>query len=251
MLVAVILTYNEAGHIRDCIESVRFADWVLVLDSYSTDGTPELARQAGAEVVQRPFADYADQRNYAIQIVANRAAWVLFVDADERIPPELAAEIQDAITQPGYAAWKLPRYNYIFGRLTWGGGWYPDYQTRLIRVGSARFDPARKVHEVVILDGPLGALKGHIVHYNYKDVPQFMLKQRRYAIYEARTLFDQGIRPRLRNFVLQPLRQFRWRFITLKGYRDGLHGLRLCALMGWYEFRKYVLLRELWEQKPG
>ncbi|MDX1991745.1 MAG: glycosyltransferase family 2 protein [bacterium] len=247
-LIAIILTYNEAGHIQDCIRSVSFADSVLVFDSYSTDATVELARQAGARVQQRVFDNYADQRNAALESVEGQAEWVLFIDADERVSPELAAEIRSALEQAEYAGWRMPRHNYIFNRLTLGAGWYPDYQTRLLRVGKAHYDPTRKVHEVVVLDGSLGTLQHPLVHHNYRDLAHFIAKQRRYTAYEAQILYQQGTRPRPQNYILQPLRHFRWRFFQLKGYQDGLHGLRLSLLMAWYEWRKYVLLRGLWKQ---
>ena len=245
-LAAIILTYNEADHIRDCIESVRFADLVIVFDSYSDDQTVQLAREAGAEVLQREFEHYASQRNAALDAVQGHAEWVLFVDADERVTPELADEIREVIKrQPEITGWRIPRHNYIFGELTRGAGWYPDYQTRLLKVGLARYDPQRQVHELVILDSAEGTLTQPLVHYNYADSAQFHRKQRAYSDYDARILYEQGTRPRLRNYVLQPLRQFWWRFVTLKGYQDGLHGLRLSLLMAWYELRKFVVLRKL------
>lgn len=248
-LTAIILTYNEAAHIRECIASLQFADQILVFDSFSTDDTVKLAEAAGAHVRQRKFIDYASQRNAALEAAAE-ADWVLFVDADERITPELAAEIQNAITQPDdYAGWQIPRHNYIFGKLTLGAGWYPDYQTRLLRVGRAHYDPERTVHEVVLLDGALGTLKHPLVHHNYRDGQHFAQKQRKYTAYDAGILYGQGIRPKPQNYILQPLRHFWWRFVTLRGYRDGLHGLRLSLLMSWYEFRKYWLLRGLWRKQ--
>lgn len=251
-LFVIILTKNEAAHIADCIESARFADHVIVFDSYSDDDTPRLAEAAGAEVIRRRFDNYAGQRNAALEAAAGRADWVLFVDADERVTPELAAEAREAIQKPGYAGWRIPRYNYIFGRLTLGAGWYPDYQTRLLRVGAAHYDPARQVHELVLLDEAEGTLQNHLVHFNYRDVAQFIEKQRRYAAYDARILYEQGIRPKPHNYILQPWRQFWWRFVTLKGWRDGLHGLRLSLLMAWNEWRKYRLLQALWgAQRPA
>ena len=245
-LTAIVLTYNEAEHVADCIETLRFTDRILVLDSFSTDETVDRAREAGADVIERAFDNYANQRNAALDAVRESADWVLFVDADERVPPALAVEIHQSLSYPGYAGFRIPRDNYIFGKLTRGAGWYPDYQTRLLRVGHAHYDPARQVHEVVILDGIEGTLQHALVHYNYRDLAQFVAKQRRYSAYDARILFEQGIRPKPQNYVLQPLRQFWWRFVTLKGYTDGLHGLRLSLLMGWYEFKKYWLLRGMW-----
>lgn len=248
-LIAVVLTRNESAHIVDCIETLRFADDVLVFDSFSSDDTVPLARKAGARVIQHRFANYASQRNAALDAVKEQADWVLFVDADERVIPELAVEIREVIQKADYAGWRIPRYNYIFGKLTRGAGWHPDYQTRLLRIGAARYDPERQVHELVLLDGSEGTLTQHFIHYNYRDVAQFQDKQRRYSAYDARILREEGVRPRPHNYILQPWRQFWWRFVTLKGYRDGLHGLRLSLMMAWYELRKYLVLRQLWQEK--
>ena len=246
-LAAIILTYNEAQHIVKCIETLRFADQIIVFDSYSSDQTAELAKAAGANVIQNRFENYAQQRNAALGSVRDSADWVLFVDADERVPQALAEEVRASIERTGYAGFRIPRDNYIFGRLTRGTGWYPDYQTRLLKVGAAHYDPNRQVHEVVVLEGEEGTLKNAFIHYNYRDLKQFVEKQRRYSAYDAHILHEQGIRPKPQNYLLQPLRQFWWRFVTLKGYSDGLHGLRLSLLMAWYEFRKYLLLRRLWK----
>jgi (heptosyl)LPS beta-1,4-glucosyltransferase len=172
--------------------------------------------------------------------------WVLFVDADERVTPELAMEVTAAIQNRDAAGYRIPRHNYLFGRLTRGAGWYPDYQTRLLRVGAARYDPARKVHEVVLLDGQEGTLEHPFIHFNYDNPHQFRDKQRRYVAYDARILYEQGVRPKAITPLAQAIRHFRWRFLTLGGWREGLHGLRLSAWMAWYEFRKYRLLQQLW-----
>ncbi|MCA0452503.1 MAG: glycosyltransferase family 2 protein [Chloroflexi bacterium] len=248
-LFAIVLTYNEGRHIHDCIETLRFADHILIFDSLSTDDTVHIARNAGAEVTQRRFDNYAGQRNAALEYVADKADWVLFVDADERVTPELSAEIQSVIQTTKHVGFRIPRHNYIFGKLTKGAGWYPDYQTRLLRVGKTHYDPERQVHELVILEGSEGTLIQPFIHFNYDSLSQFHDKQKRYSDYDARILFEQGIRPKPQNYVLQPIRQFRWRYITLKGYQDGWHGLRLSLLMAWYELRKYRVLHQLWSQK--
>ena len=134
-LTAIILTYNESEHILDCIESAKFADQIIVFDSLSTDSTIELAQSSCAEVIQRNFDHYAGQRNAALDEVKGQTDWVLFVDADERVTPNLADEIREKIGLPDYVGWRIPRHNYIFGILTKGAGWFPDYQTRLLRVG--------------------------------------------------------------------------------------------------------------------
>ncbi len=232
-LTAIILAHNEAAHIAACIASVRdVADTVIVWDSGSTDGTQDLAAAAGAQVRFRAFDNYAAQRQAAVDGVD--AAWILFVDADERVTPALAAEIQTAIRHSPFAGFWIPRRNIIVGHEMRGGGFTPDHQLRLLRRDAAHYDMDREVHEIVRVDGEEGTLSEPFIHYNYADWPQFHRKQRVYARYEARILAERGIRPRPHNFILQPLREFRRRFFTLHGYRDGVHGLRMALLLAWY-----------------
>lgn len=251
-LAAIVLCHNELEHLQPCLETVKFADDMLVFvdaNSPVSEDVQRLAQEAGARTVLRPFDDYASHRNAALEAVSTD--WVLFVDVDERITPELAAEVQAVIANPQAAGYGIPRYNYIFGVRTRYTGWYPDYQTRLLDRRRAHYDPARPVHEVVILDGEQGYLEQAMIHYNYRDLQHFIAKQRRYAAIDAGILFEQGVRPRPHNFILQPLRQFRWRFIELEGYRDGLHGLRLSLLMAWYEWLKYRELSACWQRSEA
>ena len=244
-LAAVILAYNEEHTIKDCIASVAWADQVaVVVDPRSTDRTAEIAQATGAEIIENAFQNYAQQRNDALNAV--RADWILFIDADERVSPVLADEIRATIADAAHNGYWIPRHNYIFGKLTRYTGWYPDYQMRLLRHGKAHYDPERKVHEVVIVEGEPGYLNEPLTHYNYTSLAQFVEKQNRYVQYDAQILKEQGIQPKPHKFITQPVRHFIWRFITLKGYRDGLHGFRLSALMAWYEMQKYVHLRRLY-----
>lgn len=246
-LTAIVLTHNESAQIADCIKTLRFADRIIVFDSYSTDDTVSIAQRCGADIFQHEFENYAEQRNAALDAADEMTDWVLFVDADERISDALAEEIREKIAYPDFAGWRAPRHNYIFGVLTKGAGWYPDYQTRLLRVGQATYDRQRAVHEVVKLYGEEGTLRNPIIHYNYVDIEQFMNKQENYARFDAQSLYAQGVVPGHHTFILQPLRQFYWRFVTLGGYRDGWHGLRLSLLMARFENRKYQLLAALWQ----
>jgi (heptosyl)LPS beta-1,4-glucosyltransferase len=244
VLTAVVLTRNEERHLPDCLASLAWAPEVLVFDSFSTDQTVSLARAAGARVVQRAFDHYAAQRQAALQAAATE--WVFFVDADERVPPALAGEVQGVLARPE-PGWWVPRHNYLFGRLTLHAGWYPDYQLRLLRRALAHYDPARPVHELALLDSPLppGHLRQPLTHLNYESVSEFIRKQAGYARYDASRLLAEGRRARPHNFVLQPLRQFWWRFVSLQGWRAGWHGLRLSALMAYFELQKYRALRQL------
>ena len=251
-LLAVILTRNEVRHIGDCIESVAWADGVLLSDSFSDDGTVEIAQLRGAEVVQSPFVNFAVQRNQALAEARARGAdWVFFIDADERATPALAAEMRQAIQRSDVVGWWVPRYNYIMGHRMRGGGWYPDPQLRLLRPDRAHYDPERQVHEIVTLDGAAGTLREHMIHYNYDSLAQFRLKQGRYLQFEARILHERGIRPKPWSPYSMPLREFWRRYIRLGGYRDGLVGLLLCGLMGWYTHQTYRQLARMRAADPG
>lgn len=242
-LTAVILTLNEADHITDCINSLSWAERVVVCDSYSSDDTVALAEAAGAVVIQSRFENYAQQRNVALDAI--QTDWVFFVDADERGTTAVADEVRRVIATRPENGWYVPRHNYIFGKLTRGAGWYPDHQLRLFRHGKVRYE--RPVHEIAVVDGEIGYLQHPLIHYNYRDPAHFHAKQRAYTSYDASILYRDGVRPRPQNYILQPWRQFWWRFVTLDGYKDGLHGLRLSLYMGYYEWMKYRKLAALWQ----
>lgn len=252
-LIAAILTRDEERHIQACIESVNWADAVLVVDSFSVDRTVALAQSAGAVVIQHPWENYSVQRNMALQEARSKtfaASWLFFIDADERATPELAAEIRQVIAARTEAGWWVPRHNYIFGHRMRGAGWWPDYQLRLLRTGRASYDAKRAVHEEALLDGTSGYLEQPLIHYNYETLEQFHAKQRRYTDYDVEILRQKHITPHIYTPYLQALRHFWWRFVTLNGWRDGLHGIRLSALMAYYEMLKYRKLRAM-TASPG
>lgn len=244
---AVVLTKNEADHIVECLASLAWADDQIVLDSYSDDDTVALAQQTSARVFQRRFRDYADQRNAALDLVTTD--WVFFVDADERVTSELVAEVRQATTHRPEVGWWVPRHNFIFGHRMRGTGWYPDYQLRLFRRDRGWYNPSRRVHEVVILDGPAGYLENPMIHYNYDSFREFRQRQAKYTDYDAAIMYAAGQRARPHNFVLQPLREFRRRFWSEAGYRDRFYGALLSFLMAYYEFVKYRKLWRLQRQK--
>lgn len=269
-LAAIILTRNEELNIGECLDSLAWADRRVVFDSFSTDRTCEIAREHGAEVMQHPFRDYASQRNAAMQAV--EAEWIFFVDADERATPELAEEIKGIIGveasagtltgRPAEAStpearseeivgWYVPRHNYLFGRLTRGAGYWPDYQMRLLKRGCARYD--RPASEIVELEGQSGYLQKALVHYNYATVAQFRQKQTFRIDFEAMNLYRRGEKYRFYSPYYMAVRHFWWRFVTLKGYRDGLRGLRLCLLLAYYfGYRYYRRLGQLYRSNvPG
>lgn len=243
----VIIARDEERYIDEALQSAAaIADELIVLlDPRTTDRTAEIAQRHRAQVIQHTFSSFPSQRNYALEQC--RGEWVLFLDADERIMPELLAELQQFRTSPprSNVGYWIPRHNLYFGRPLRGGGWYPDRQLRLLRRGYARYDQDRLVHELVVLDGAAGELTNHLLHINIETWPELHRKQRDYAIKEAQTLARNGVRAKWRNLVLQPLREINRRFIVWHGYHDGVLGLVLALIMGYYELVKYVHLLAL------
>lgn len=245
-LAVIILTLNEERHLPECLASVAgLAERTLIVDSGSTDETVNIARQIGVEIVFNHFNGYASQRTAALTMVAQE--WVLFLDADERLTPNLRHELAQMIAQapPELAGYWIPRRNVMFGRELHGGGWWPDHQLRLLRRSKARYAPGREVHEIVELDGPARTLEEPMLHLNYETFDEFRSKQLRYCDLRAEELVGDGLRPRRRSYIGRPAREFWRRFVSLTGYRDGLLGLRLAIAMAGYELRLLIQVKAL------
>ncbi|MDO8671557.1 MAG: glycosyltransferase family 2 protein [Dehalococcoidia bacterium] len=248
-LSAVVITRNEERHIADCLGTLTWADEIVVLDSCSTDATVKIAGRFTNQVHQRAFTNFSDQRNAALMLA--QSDWILFVDADERCTPELAKEVRlnihDRPDDPDLPrGFWIPRRNFILGKWIKHAGWYPDHQLRLLMRGQASYDATREVHEFPIVPGKVDYLSNPIIHYNYERLSQLLAKQNYYSTYEARTMHGKGIRPKPQNFVLQPVREFKRRYIEWEGYKDGLHGLFLSATMAWFSLVTYVKLARMW-----
>ncbi len=245
--VAVLARDNE-DEIADCLASVAWADeTIVILDTRSSDRTGAIAQDLGARVVPHRFENFAAQREFGLSLPRND--WLFYVDSDERATASVGREIRQVIKDGERVGWWVPRRNFIWGREIRHGGWHPDYQLRLVKLGRARYDLTRQVHEVVILDGQEGYLQEPLLHFNYRTLDQFVAKQRQYVGYEAQMLYKQGVRPRPWTYILQPLREFWRRYATLAGYKDGLKGLVLCLLVAYYYgFVVSLALGRLWRQ---
>ena len=241
-VTGAVIARDEEANIAECLRCLAWTDEQLVVDGGSRDRTVEVARRWGARVEERPFTNFAEQRNAALEWASSE--WVFFLDADERVGRRLAREARAALEREVAGFW-VPRRNVILGHRMRGGGWWPDKQLRLLRRNRARYDPARGVHEVAMLDGPAGELATPILHYNYRHLRQLFTKQRRYAEQDAIDRFRRGERARPHHYVAQPLRAFRRRFLEWHGYRDGALGLFLAALLAWYEVVTLMQLRRL------
>jgi hypothetical protein len=252
-ILAAILTKNEANHIGNCLATLQWTNGVILEDSFSDDSTIEIARALEATIFQSPFANFSVARNNALENARQLGAdWLFFVDADERVTPVLALEILEILSiipdDNDVAGWWVPRYNVMWGHTMQGGGWYPDHQLRLLKVGAARYDPQRQVHELAELDGVAGYLREHLLHYNYDSLSHFQQKQNRYADFEAEILREKGIRPKSWTYLTMPAREFYRRYVSLGGYKDGWRGVQLCGLMSWYMFLTYTRLKRLGEK---
>src|SRR3990170_2260018 len=179
---AVVLTRNEERHLPGCLESLAWANEIIVFDAFSTDATVAIARRFTDHVYQHPFRNCPCQRNAALEKV--QGDWAFFLDADERVPLELASEVRQLLREPEAVGYWVPRQNIILGRWVRHAGWWPDYQLRLFRRGRGRFDEGQEVHEVLLLDGPAAHVRHAIVHYNYQTVGQLLSRQWRYAALE-------------------------------------------------------------------
>ncbi|MGQ9926294.1 MAG: glycosyltransferase family 2 protein [Chloroflexaceae bacterium] len=251
-LSVAIIARDEERHIGDCLASVAgLANEVLVLlDARTTDCTAAIAAAHGATVIRAPWRGFPAQRNQALAL--SRGPWVLFLDADERVTPKLAAEIRATLQSPAspcHGYW-IPRRNFFFGQSLHGGGWYPDHQLRLLRRDAAHYDERRHVHEYPRLAGPAGTLHGYLVHLNIERLDELWIKQSRYALAEARILAGEGRRARWRNFLGAPAREFWRRYVGLGGWRDGALGLFLCLTMAWFEVVKFAFLQALASSRP-
>lgn len=246
MITVAIIARDEERYIGDAIRSAASiaSETIVLLDARTTDRTQAIALEYGARVYVEPFRSHAAQRNLALDRC--HFPWALFLDADERLTPELAREIAALrLGDCGCAGYRMPRYNLYWGRRLRGGGWYPDRQLRLLRRDAARYDERRLIHEFAELDGPACDLAAHLLHINIESWGELRRKQHAYALKEAETLYGQGIHVRPQNYVLQPLREIRRRFWTWQGYRDGPLGLALAVTMGYYELIKYLHMRAL------
>ena len=239
-ITAAIIARDEADHLPHCLRSVSWCDQTLVVvDDRTTDGTAQLARDHGAQVVVRQFEDWASQRNAALSHCGTD--WTLFVDADERVPNTLAEEIRFLLEndRPEDGFW-IPRVNLICGRWVRHGGWYPDHQLRLLRRERTRYDPERPVHEVVLFEGESRYLTQPLMHYNYRSLSEIFSKQATYAPYDAVRLKEQSeVRPR--SLLGGPVREFCRRYIQLGGAFDGPIGIMLALILAGYELRVRLL----------
>lgn len=243
---ALVITFNEEENLRECLESLRWADEVIVVDSFSTDRTVEIARAFTDRVVQRKWNGINDQRGFALGLA--RHEWVFCLDADERATPGLAAEIRRVLDAgPARDGYEVPRHTWYLGRWINHGGWYPDRKLRLFRKSRGRYgghDP----HDRFVLDSEPGTLAGEIVHFTYRSFSHQLRTIDSFSDVAAREWAAEGRRFSVPRLLARPAWKFVETYVLKGGFRDGLPGLVIAAATAFYLFVKYV---KLWEATGG
>ena len=258
-ITATVITLNESANIDACLESVRWADEILVVDSGSTDDTAARARARGARVIVRDWPGYAAQKTFADTQASHD--WILSVDADERVTPSLADEIR-RVLDPGSAAgrpasaapvapaepgFRMPRVTWHLGRWIRTTDWYPDVQLRLYDRRRARWKPSR-VHESVEVDGAPGLLQNELQHFAYRDIAHHLDTINRYTTLAAKDMHARGRRASLADLVLHPPAAFLRNYVLKRGCTDGAAGFVISAMNTQYVFMKFA---KLWALERG
>jgi glycosyltransferase involved in cell wall biosynthesis len=246
-ITVIIPTYNEERNLAACLAGVRWADEIFVVDSFSADRTPEIAREHGVRFVQHEYVNSAAQKNWAIPQAAH--PWVMIVDADERVSPELGEEIRRAIASPDAAdGYDVGRLNYFMGRRVRFSGWQNDACLRLFRRDKGRYQD-RHVHADVIVEGRVGKLKHKLVHNTFDSFEQYMRKFDRYTSWAAEDRAERTARVRWHHLTLRPMGRFLKQYLLKLGILDGKAGLVISALAAYSVFLKYAKLWELREKE--
>ena len=245
-LSVAVIAWNEEERLRACLESIAWADEIIVIDAESTDKTVQLAREFTDKLCVRPWAGFAAQKNFALEQATGE--WVLSLDADERVTPELRDRIDRIVRANGPAdGYSIPRKNVFWGAWMRHGGLYPDYQLRLFRRDAGRFVDSA-VHESVVVEGRVEALVEPMLHHSYSGLEDFVARSNRYSTLAAQEIVSRGGRAGLADLALRPLGRFLSMYILKLGFLDGWRGFVLAVL-----YANYVFLRmaKAWEARRG
>lgn len=245
-LSVIIITKDEEANIAACLESVAFADEIVVVDSGSRDRTQAIARAAGALVTVTPdWPGFGPQKQRALDLATQE--WVLSLDADERISEALRAEILRATTSRDIAGFRINRLSFFLGRPMRHGGWYPDRVLRLARRERARFTPDI-VHERLLADGPVGDLSEPMLHHSYGDVDDVLRKMRTYALAAAERRRSAGVAGGLGIAIARSAFAFFRGYVLRGGFLDGGHGFAAASYRAHETFWRYLSLG--WDRRP-
>jgi len=241
-LSAVLITRNAANVLEPCLDSLAFADEIVVVDSTSNDGTAGIAARRGARVVQKEWLGFGRQKQYAVEQARND--WVLCLDADERVSPELARSIQAALAAPVSPVYRMARRNRFLGRWLAHGEGYPDWTLRFFHRAHASWSND-EVHEAVLTTAEVGRLEGDLLHESADDIATYVAKQNRYTTLHAQALYEQGVRAGYWRLVASPTARFLKFYFLRLGLLDGGPGFAHIAIGCNSAFLKYLKLIEL------
>jgi glycosyltransferase involved in cell wall biosynthesis len=243
-----IITLNEADHLAAAIDSVAWADEIIVVDSGSSDDTVAIAQRTGARVSTRAWNGYVDQKNHAATLATHD--WIFSLDADERVTPALASEIQALLaTEPPRRGYRIPRVTFHLGRWIRTTDFYPDYQTRLYDRRAARWQ-GRHVHESVRVDGGPGQLRNELQHHSFRDLTDQLARLNHYATLAARQMHEAGRRATALDLLVHPPAAFLRNYLLRRGVLDGSVGLVISLVNAYGVFLKFAKLWEL-RRSPG
>ncbi len=242
-VTAIVPTFNEAANIVECLEALQWADEIIVVDSYSTDGTAELARPLATQVIQHEYKYSAAQKNWILPQAAHD--WIFLVDADERCTPELAAEVREVLSSPQCDAYWIYRRNFFLGKEIRHSGWNTDKVIRLFKK-ELRYEDKHVHAEVLVPSGNLGKLKARFLHYTIDTLDQFFEKRLRYAGWAANDLAKKCKTAGGGDIVGHGIANFLRMYVLRLGILDGTHGLVLALLYSFYTSAKYI---RLWERQ--
>ena len=237
-----VVSYNEEKNLQHCLESAKWMDEIVVVDSFSTDRTMEIARTYTDKIFQRPWRGFGDQKNYAMDQASTD--WVFILDSDERIPAELQVEIEAVLSagsKEGPVAYYVPRHNYYFGSLVLHAGCYPDYQLRLFRRGIGHLDDAEP-HNKFLFTGDSAYLSAPLVHLTRPTLHNYFEKFPNFTTLAAQDRARTKRHVRSTDLLFRPIFTFFKYFVVRKGYRDGMSGFLVSALSSLYTFVKYAKL---------
>ncbi len=241
----IVLTYNEQEYLPGCLQSLGWVDEIVIIDAGSADDTLKIAEKAGAKIVKNSWHGFPNQRTIGAKHASGE--WILYIDADERVSSKLKEEIQVLLrNNPAFHSYKIPHKNYILGKWLKYGGWYPEYQHRLMKRSELhRWNG--ELHEHPIIDGEVGILEGEIIHLTHRGMEWMLNKTIRYTKMEADLRF-QANHPKIKahHFFSSTLREFWYRAITKNGWKDGI--------IGWIEifyqsFNHFLIMAWLWEMQ--
>lgn len=247
-LSVIVITKNEERNIADCLESVRWADEIVLVDAESTDSTVEIARKHNAKIFIRAWRGFSQAKQFALEQTTHR--WILWIDADERVTPELAEEIQKCVRadREDIGGYRFARRAYFLGRWIRHCGWYPGYVVRLFKKDTVRFTDD-DVHEQIEVPGRIETLHHDLLHFTDNSLEHYFNKYNSYTSLAANQMMESGKRVSIADLLLRPGFIFLKMYLLKLGFLDGMRGFILCKLSASYVFTKYAKLWEAQQKK--